>query len=161
MKKYYFFVATLSFLIFSCQNNDNKPDNIVTAELEKIEKINEKYSGVNFKETNVKVEQSFKASYDAEANKILSVNKNSERNKDVNYLINISEDFVVITEENGDILEEFKVLDKESNEDSNYFIEKPNDKYLFSHTIEKDGSYGYFEFRNSNSLRFYLSKKYN
>jgi hypothetical protein len=40
-----------------------------------------------------------------------------------------------------------------------YLVEKQNDKYLFSHVVEANGSYSYFEFRNKNSLRFYITKK--
>jgi hypothetical protein len=164
MKITHLILFSVCLFIFSCQQKEVniktlKPS---TEKIVKLEKRKEKYSGEKFIETSVKQEQRFKGEYNVEKDKIISVDKSSELKTDVDYIINISNNYIVLTKQDGSIIEEFKVLRKKYDKELSlflYLVEKPNDKYLFSHIVETDGSYSYFEFRNSNSLRFYFTKK--
>lgn len=166
MKITHLILFSSCLFIFSCKQkevnvNTQKPS-AQTQESVKLEKIKEKYSNEKFIQTTVKQEQSFKGEYNVEKDKIISVDKSSEKKTDVDYIINISNNYIVITAQDGSIIEEFKVLKKKYDRELTlytYLIEKQNDKYLFSHVVEADGSYSYFEFRNLNSLRFYITKK--
>lgn len=172
MKKGILFIYIFCFTISSCkqENQHNKleteskekKDSVVTTNIIN-ENIQKKYSSVNFTECPVKVEQSFKASYDFETDKIINVDENSERIQDIDYVIHISNKNIIITQKNGNIIEDFQVIKKNFNKDLslfNYLIEKNGDKFKFSHIIDVDGSYSYFTFRNKNTLREYLTEKY-
>lgn len=157
---------SLCFSILSCQkkevNTNTQKRSIQTEESMKLEKIKEKYSNEKFIETTVKEEQSFKGEYNVEKDKIINVDKSSEKRTDVDYIINISNNYIILTTKDGSIIEEFKVLKKKYDRELSFFtylVEKQNNKYLFSHVVEADESYSYFEFRNTNSLRFYITKK--
>ena len=162
MKITHLILFSVCLFVFSCQQKEVNTPKPSTEKIVKLEKIKEKYTGEKFIETPVKQEQRFKGEYNVEKDKIINVDKSSEIKTDVDYIINISNNHIVITKQDGSIIEEFKVLKKKYDKELtlfSYLVEKPNDKYLFSHVVEADGSYSYFEFRNSNSLRFYITKK--
>lgn len=161
MKITHLILLSLCLIIFSCKQkevNVNKQNPLAQTK-ESIKQ--KKFSDEKFIQTTVKQEQSFKGEYNVEKDKIISVDKSSEKKTDVDYIINTSNNYIIITAQDGSIIEEFKVLKKEYDKELmlfSYLVEKQNDKYLFSHVVEADGSYSYFEFRNKNSLRFYITK---
>jgi hypothetical protein len=162
MKITHLILFSSCLIIFSCKQkevNVNK-QKLLAQTQESIKQ--KKFSDENFIQTTVKQEQSFKGEYNVEKDKIISVDKSSEKITDVDYIINTSNNYIIITAQDGSIIEEFKVIKKEYDKDLmlySYLVEKQNEKYLFSHVVEADGSYSYFEFRNKNSLRFYITKK--
>ena len=106
MKITHLILLSSCLIIFSCKQkevNINKQNPLAQTK-ESIKQ--KKFSDEKFIQTTVKQEQSFKGEYNVEKDKIISVDKSSEKKTDVDYIINTSNNYIIITAQDGSIVEE-------------------------------------------------------
>jgi hypothetical protein len=158
-------ILSITFIFLtSCNKKSESTESKEEMEVINVKKenIKEKYPSEHFTECFVKGKTAFKGGYDFDAKKNINVDKSTKTETVSNKLINISDKRVILTLNDGRIISEYKVLSKKFNQDLNFFeylLEKDSEKCLFSHIVDIDGSYSYFEFRTKDSLNIYLKNQ--
>ncbi|MBA2499775.1 MAG: hypothetical protein H0V30_08630 [Chitinophagaceae bacterium] len=153
MKNTIILLIFLAAFLFACDNSDKKP---VVKNIE-MQKPNSD-SGV--KVTRVKHEQLYIAAFNFETQKA-KVDNNSKTEIAVDYLIKISDKELIITTKENKIVDQFTIINRDENKKDGIIVydTKNSDgkRFHVSHLVNEDGTYSYFEFRSSDTLKFYTT----
>jgi hypothetical protein len=146
-------LAFLTAVLFACNNPDQKP----IAKNMEIQKPN---VDSGFKVTSVKHEQHYNGTFNFKTKKA-KVDNSSKTEIAVDYSIKISDKKILITTNEGKIIDQFTIIHRDENKKDGVIVydTKNSDgkRFQVSHLVNDDGTYSYFEFRSSDNLKFYTT----
>jgi uncharacterized protein YcfL len=153
MKKEILLIIFLTAILFACNNPDQK------ATVKNIETQKPNIDS-GFKVTSVKHEQHYKATFNFKTKKA-KVDNSSKTEVAVDYLIKISDKEIIISSADGKVIAQYKIIHREENKKDGVIVYDTKDsndiRFQVSHIVNENGTYGYFEFRSSENLKFYTT----